>query len=495
MSDKMTVADVMTFARKNWLDVVMRAGASFVIIIGLLVLYYAFAPREASYRIDVQITLESTGANHLHYPNGRRFSTEDLISTPVLHRVWTKFGLEKAVEFDDFCKWFSLVGFDKDRAKLDAEYQTKMGKRNITVTELTSLQKEYETKISALSPNAFTVSMKPDSSLNRTRAVEILGAVPQAWYDEYAILNAPQIPAVMRPEAIRVYWKDLQDQKGRSLELVDTLRRFLAELRETCAYVRTKVLVGRNAIIDGTDLGTHEAHLTIYSSEILRLKNLLLENGDPNDLDGYVKSRLDDMACDELETQQGIEAVRQTLDILNEKSYGAGFAAAQNGAKNGTSGAASPVAMQTDGSFFNDFAQMVRKDAKQESVRKYADSLTEERRKLAELAARKLYYDQIENYIKAASKRPTPRPLTSEAKAATDRMVKNILDDGEKILAFRDKALKIYRTSNQFYALPGPAQFGRTFTFSIARLALGLLALWALYNFVFLIFVWNKRTE
>ena len=487
MASQITSEDIASFVKQNYLRILIRGGISFAAVILLIVLYYAFAPRKESYRVDVQVTLESTGKNKLHYPNGRSFSAEDLVSAPVLNRVWRERGLESTVKFEDFCKWFSLIGFERDRVKLDAEYQSKMTKRNITVAELTSLQKEYETKISSLDSNLFSISMRPDVALNSTEAVEILTAVPRAWYNEYSIVNAPQIPAIMRPEVIRVYWNDLKTHGERSLEMIDTMRRFLQELNATCSYVRTKVLAGRNAIIDGQDLGVHEAHLNIYAAEIIRLKNMLLKDGNLMDLKGYVDCRIDDIECDELLAKDSIEAVQKTLDVLNEKTFSVPAAEAAGGASPAS------VAMQTDAGFFQDFAALIRKDAKQESVRKYVDELTEARKTLAEINSRRLYYAQIERYIAAAKAASKSGSVGASTQAVVDKIVSSILDDGNKIIAFRDRALQLYRTSDQFYALPGVAAYGKTFTFSVARFAFGLFALWALYNLISLITLWNKR--
>jgi len=492
MSDKMTMADVMTFAREKWLSVAFRGGASLIAVIGLLALYYAFAPRMEGWRQELAVTLETRGGVAV-YPNERPFSSSDLLSAPVLNRVWQQNGLKEKVKFEDFCKWFALVGYDREKSKLDAEYQSKMAKRNITVTELSTLQREYEGKLAAReADNRYVLSMQPTVALSKDQSTKILASVPRAWFDEYSVLNAPKMPAMMRAEVLTAYAKRLQAGDSRSLEMVDALRLYVQEISATCGYIRDHLLKGRNVVVDGTDLGAYEARLELTRAEILRLKNRLLVDGDPRELENFVAARLDDMACETLAVEEKASAVKQTVELLSEMSgVRRGSPAKETLSSEGA------VTLQADATFFQDFTAMVRRDANQASVQKYADELSAYRKELADIKARKLYYDQIGEYVQKTRERAAVGKAVQRLAEEVSSYTAELVEIGSKVAAFRNRCLQIYRTPDMFYALPFPVTYAKCFVFSVARLALGLLALWALYNLSCLALAWNRcvKTE
>ena len=489
MKENVQLEEVMRFARENAVRVVLRGSVSLAVVAGIVALYYAFAPRSESYKAEVQVTLESRDGAQV-YPNGDPFGMHDIISAPVMNRMWAKYGFDKrGVKFEDFCGWFSIAAYDKERAKVDAEFQGKMSKRNITVTELNALQRDYETKLAALASNRFALTVRPEELLDRDTAARLLADIPETWFSEYAVIKAPQIPAVVSVDAIRSYVERSKASGGRALELIDAIRKYLAELKATCAFIRGGIMRGRNVRIGGVDLGTYESQLDILAAEILRLKNRLLVGGSEADLGGYLAARQDDMECDKLELEERVKAVQQTLDLIGEVKRGA--AESKRGAASASD--ASQLTLQADTGFFADFTAMVRRDANQELVQKYAQELTDLRKQQAELAARKLYYDQIERYMKANVAKNSSGKASADAIAAIDGYTEQLFALGGKIVAFRDECLAIYRTSDQFYVIAQPAAYAKSFKFTLPRFALGLLALWFIYNLIGLVKLWNRE--
>ena len=487
MKEKAQMDDVVKFVVENGVKILLRGVVSLAAVVGVLALYYAFAPRSESYKAEVQVTLEMRDGAQV-YPNGDLFGLHDVISAPVMNRIWKKYGFDaKGVKFEDFTRWFSIVAYDKERAKVDAEFQGKMSKRNITVTELNALQKDYEAKVASLASNRFALTVRPGALLDRDTAAKLLADIPETWFSEYAVIKAPTIPAVVSADAIKSYVERSKASGGRALELVDVIRQYLGELKATCAFIRNGIMRGRNATVGGTDLGTYESQLTILSTEILRLKNRLLVNGGEADLGGYIAARQDDMECEKMELDERIKAVQQTLDVIGEVKR-------TDGAKTTVASSdATPVTLQADAGFFSDFTAMIRRDANQELVHKYAQELTTLREKLAEQAARKLYYDQIEKYLKANSGHAAADRAARETVEAIDAYTSQLLELGSSIVAFRDQCLKIYRTSDQFYVIATPPSYAKSFMFTLPRFALGLLALWFLYNLVGLVKLWNRE--
>lgn len=487
---KVNIESILAFVKAQGWCVAVRGIVSLGVVITLLAVYYAFASRRESWRQEVAVTLVANGGE-CRYPNDRLFSSSDLLSAPVLNRVWTKHGLPGKVKFEDFCMWFSIVSYDRDRPKIDAEYQAKMSKRNITVTELALLQREYEAKLAArAADNRYAIAMCPSVSLTKDESVSLINDIPAEWFAVYSVLNAPTMPSIVRADVLAAYAKRLETGNGRSLELVDALRLYVREISATCDYVRHRLLRGRNVIVDGVDLGAYEARLDLAKSEILRLKNRLLVNGRPEDLENFVSSRLDDMKCETLAVEEKAEAVKQTIELLAEMTgVRRGGPAKEPMSEEGA------VTLQADASFFRDFTAMVRRDASQESVQKFATELSQYRKELAEIKARQLYYDQIGDYVKKTRTRTDTKKFEAELVADVTAFTTELVDIGNKVTAFRDRCLLVYRTPDMFYALPSPVAYAKSFSFSVPRLAFGLLALWAFYNLICLVLAWNKHAK
>lgn len=483
------------FVRANWLRIVLRGALSLCVAGALFALYMAFAPCSKHFAVEVQLTLESRDGE-LHYPNGQKFSAHDIISAPVLNIIWKTYGLDaKGVKFEDFCQWFGIVSYNKERAKVDAEFQGKMSKRNITMPELVAVQKEYEERLASLSVNRFVLSMRPTGFMDSETAVKMLNDIPKTWFAEYSRLKAPLVPSVAAGETIKSYVECGKGDGGRVLELLDVLRLYMEQVMTTCDYIRNGLMKGRNASVDGVDLGTYEANMLVLKSEILRLKYRVLTGVSAKELAAYVDARIEDMACEELNINEKIAAVNQALEafgIENRRTK----AIESAGTEDNGLGKQNPVTIQVDAGFFADFAAMIRRDANQALVRKYAGELTDYKKQLADIASRKLYYDQIRNHEKvlSAGEMPTKEDSSVVYKEVVS-LAGEILNVGEKIVAFRDLCFSVYRTSDQFFAIAAPAAYERNYVLPLPRFAIGLVALWILYNLMFVVKIWNKAQD
>ena len=491
MSEKqIDFRSLVSFARTNGLRIAFRAGLSLCAVVALLALYAMFAPRSERFAIELQVTLESRNGT-ICYPNGDVFSAHDIISAPVLNLVWKKYGLDaKGVEFEDFCRWFGIVSYDKERAKVDAEFQGKMTKRNITVTELTAVQKEYEERLASLAANRFMLSMCPTAALDRETMAKMMNDIPEIWFAEYSRLKAPRMPSVAATDAIRAYSTRIKDDNSCALELIDALNIYWKELCETCRYIRDGLMKGRNAQVDGMDLGAYESQMQMLKADIIRVKNRILTSGSATDFGNFVTARLEDIACERMAVEERIAAVQQSIDTLGDGGRQGGT---QSPAKKGASATdGSPVTVQADAGFFSDFAEMVRRSANQQQIGKYVDELTSLRKDLAEIKSRELYYAQILRHMEKSKTRNEAKAEFAKAKASLDVLISNLLAAGERIVSFRNRCFSVYRTSDQFYAVASSASYGKSFVLSLPRFLIGLLAIWVFFNLSLLVRDWER---
>ena len=485
----MTMKDLIRFVELNWRRIVMRGVVSILAIVAVTAVYLVAAPGQRAYVAELHISLESS-MNEAHYPDGSSFSMHDLLSLPVLDRVWREQGLEtQGVSRETFATWFSIVGYGKKSVELEEKYDKKMSKKNISITELDTLQREYEKKLTSLRTHRIVLSMKPTVPVEKARAAAILDAVPKAWFNVYSVLRAPNVPDIVESGAISAYVTRIRAGNGRALELIDTVRYYMREVFATCGYIRQELMRGRKIEVAGHDIEKYESQLAVMRAELIRLKNRLMVCGGDADLAGYVESRIDAVERERLELDERTKAVGETLDMVSaEKRMPISFGSAAPSSSDAT-----PIMLQADAGFLADFASMIRRDLNQALLNKYTEELTDYRKAIADFDADKLYYDQIENYIRKSREKPaSPEALAALRKDVND-LTDRLLAIGAKVVDLRDKCIEIYRTPEQFYVVTEPAAVKKSYDFPLSRFVLGLLAIAFLGNLVGLVKLWNRE--
>ena len=137
-AQELSFAEIYGFLRKNAKKILWMAAFSFAIVFFVIIAVYCFVPRERGYQTSISLTLPFN-KGHYSYPSGKRFSNADLISRPVLRKVYNDLGLEKQVSFEDFSKSFFIAQTSMKKALLDAQFKAKMnaiGKTNALPTEM-----------------------------------------------------------------------------------------------------------------------------------------------------------------------------------------------------------------------------------------------------------------------------------------------------------------------------------------------------------------------
>lgn len=485
----MKMKDLIRFVECNWRRIVMRGVVSVLAVVAATAVYLVAASGREVYVAEFHITLESR-MNIAHYPDGSTFSMHDLLAYPVLERVWREQGLgAQSVSRETFATWFSIVGYEKNVAELEERYDKKMSKKNISVTELDTLQREYENKLTALRTHRVVLSMRPTVPVEGPQAEALLNAVPRAWFDAYSVHRAPNVPDIVKSDAICAYVTRIRAGNGRALELIDTVRYYMREVLATCGYIREELMRGRRIDVVGHDIEKYEAQLAVMRAELIRLKNRLMVCGGDADLAGYVESRIDAVERERLELDERTKAVSETLDMVSaEKSMSISFGNAAPSSSDAT-----PIVLQADAGFLADFASMIRRDLNQTLLSKYTEEFTDYRKAIADFDADKLYYDQIEDYIRQSKEKSvSPEALAALRKDVND-LTDRLLEIGVKVVDLRDKCIKVYRSPDQFYVITKPAVVKKSYGFPPVRFVLGLLAIAFLGNLVGLVRLWNRR--
>ena len=142
---------------RDYLPVIIIAMVSVAIGYTLIaVLLYIASPAQ---RTTVQpFRLEFRGAAEGTLPNGVRFSPVEIISTPVLLKVYQADELGRFTDFGDFSHSVFVLESNREYEKLVTEYTARLSDPRLSSLDRDRIQKEFDSKRESLSKSDFAIS-------------------------------------------------------------------------------------------------------------------------------------------------------------------------------------------------------------------------------------------------------------------------------------------------------------------------------------------------
>jgi hypothetical protein len=149
--------------------ILLSAAAVAVLYIIVGVAIYVFSPTQ---RItSQQFRLDFEGASDGRYPNGIKFSSSDITSTPNLLKVFADNHLDRFTTFPDFSRSMFVLEANLDYERLAAEYQARLTDPKQSAIDRERLMREWQAKAASIAKN--------DYSLNWLRTRDTAG-VPES---------------------------------------------------------------------------------------------------------------------------------------------------------------------------------------------------------------------------------------------------------------------------------------------------------------------------
>ncbi len=132
---------------------------------------YILLPSEKIAGLTFRLTFE--GVDKGQYPNGTRFSTDEIVSTPVLSEVYANDRLETYFpNFEDFKNSIFMMEANRDVELLDYEYQARLSDTKLTPVDRARIETEYKQKRQSLSAPIYSLNFRRDE-----RAVTMPGSL------------------------------------------------------------------------------------------------------------------------------------------------------------------------------------------------------------------------------------------------------------------------------------------------------------------------------
>jgi len=130
--------------------------------------------------------LDFKGAEKGEYPNKTKFNIADIISAPVLTRVWRDDRLSDYVPFGDFSRSVFVLESNPQYEQLAAEYQSRLADPKLSPVDRERLQKDFESKAESIAKNEYTINLDRKSStrsIPEPLARKVLLDTLNAWAD------------------------------------------------------------------------------------------------------------------------------------------------------------------------------------------------------------------------------------------------------------------------------------------------------------------------
>jgi hypothetical protein len=142
---------------RNYLPVIALSLAA--VMLGYLILavaIYVLSPAQSV--TTLRFRLEFTGAEHGQYPNGTKFSSAEIITTPVLLKAYNNNDLGRFTTFADFTKSIFVLESNTAQDALTMEYQARLADPKLSPVDRDRLQREYESKLASLGKDQFALN-------------------------------------------------------------------------------------------------------------------------------------------------------------------------------------------------------------------------------------------------------------------------------------------------------------------------------------------------
>jgi len=151
-----------------------------VIAILLYILSPAQRTTEQAFRLDFR------GAAEGMLPNGVRFSPTEIVSTPILLKVYQADELGRFTSFSNFSRSVFVLEANPQYERLVAEYQGRLSDPRLSPPDRDRIQKEFELKSQSISKSDYAVAYgrsSGNSTLPETLVRKVLVDILNTWAD------------------------------------------------------------------------------------------------------------------------------------------------------------------------------------------------------------------------------------------------------------------------------------------------------------------------
>jgi hypothetical protein len=315
--DRIHLGRIIRVLKRSWFVIALSLLAVIILFAILATLTVLRQPNQRM--VTLPFRLEFQGAERSEYPNGLKFSSAEIVATPILMRVYQANGLQRFVSFKQFSDSLFVVESNQALDQLNREYSAKLADSRMSAVDRERLESEFRQKRESLSRNEYALTWASDqSALPKTMITKSLNDVLNAWAQaaakEKGVLKY-QLPVVSG----NVLRRDVLGSTDWVIALdvlrtrVDTIERNIARLEE---------VPGASVLRGGPEnVSLEEIQLGLADIVRFRLEPLLLQlrsanaTTNPQATVRFIESQLAYNRRQAEAARQRAEALRATLEM------------------------------------------------------------------------------------------------------------------------------------------------------------------------------------
>lgn len=338
--------------------------------------YYLRQPAQKT--VEVPFRLEFEGVSKFQYPNGARFSSSDIVSTPVLVKVFEKNDLSRFMIFENFKSSILVVESNGALNELERTYGQLLSDTRLNPVDRARLQSEYETKKAAMGHSEFSIrffGLNTKSTIPGSLVVKALDDILRTW-SERAVSEA----GVLRYK-VRIVSPAILDRK--LLELpepviaLDILRSRTNTVLENIQSLSN--IPGSELVRAGQNqLSLEELRVQLDGLVRFRIRPMINVNNakNPSQVRGFFQSQL---AFNEYQLNSAVNrsgALRNSLDAYNSRERSLGSESTAGTSSSPAASGGETVMPQISESFIDRLVSMASRDADRDFRQRMIDRLT-----------------------------------------------------------------------------------------------------------------------
>jgi hypothetical protein len=362
---------------------------------------YAWAPKERVASLGFQLTFE--GADRGEYPNGTKFSSAEIVSTPVLTEVFKANDLQRYTTFSKFKDGMFVLQTNRDLELLSFEYTAKLSDSKLGPVDRARLEEEFRRKRESLSAAGFSLNIRrsegligiPNASLSK-----ILQDTLSTWASQTAEKKGAtryNIP-VLSKNALQRDFLTSEDYIISADILRTKIERILKSV-VAMAEIPGASAVRMNEQVGLADLRANLEDLNRFKVE--PLISLIRESGlsrNPARIGQYFEGRLVEVQLARTEAEQRIKSLQDALLGYEQRGTVVSGATA--------TGPTSAVTPQLSESFIDRLVQMSTQSIDVDYRQGLTKRIIDDGMVLAELKRQAEYYELMRRAFASVQGRP-----------------------------------------------------------------------------------------
>ncbi|MCF7792268.1 MAG: hypothetical protein K9M56_09775 [Victivallales bacterium] len=445
--DEINLIDIFKNLWRKRAFIIISSILAVLIIITAFGLYYLSQPKTQI--ANLEFSLNFSGYSQGEYPNGSKFSENDIIAPVVLRKVYNKNNLDKY--FKDFTGFQDSISIYKNNSKLlflNAEYKQKLSNKDLRQPDREKLESEYKSKKKAILNNAnlklsitnqFKLKNIPEEVLNKA-----LRNILSSWLD-FAVKNKG-----VNKYRMSILTDNVVSSKNLSglnyIVICEFLKETITKLQKDIENIskipgaNTTTITQNNKKINLSDLQFKIDFLQNYElSPLISAVSTfrVTQQGELSDL--FITSKINELKRKKqlLLNKKKIysEAIKNTVQIQSEKK--------SDGRETSKNDIVSQPVAQLDGTFLNKIVNMVQKDKSLQYRQTLSDKEISTGLDLAEIENRIKYYKQLLNADKVTQK------IDNRKGFKNNKQINTLVID--KIKLIQDRTRSLIADANLFY--------------------------------------------